>query len=95
MRKQSQGHWIKVSRQLDKPSEEAPIRETKMRSSFSENSADVKVSKSKALKKVETRHSSRICIFMAIFVLLLSVSTIYLFNQNFQFGFDGQLSSWP
>lgn len=83
------------SLQLDKPSEEAPIRETKMRSSFSENSADVKVSKSKALKKVETRHSSRICIFMAIFVLLLSVSAIYLFNQNFQFGFDGQLSSWP
>lgn len=63
-----------------------------MRSSVSENSADVKV---KALKKVETRHSSRICLFMAIFVLLLSVSAIYLFKQNFQFGFDGQLSSWP
>nr|XP_023928491.1 WPP domain-interacting tail-anchored protein 2 isoform X1 [Quercus suber]XP_023928499.1 WPP domain-interacting tail-anchored protein 2 isoform X1 [Quercus suber]XP_023928508.1 WPP domain-interacting tail-anchored protein 2 isoform X1 [Quercus suber] len=83
------------SLQLDKPSEEAPICETKMRSYVSENSADVKVSKSKALKKVETRHYRRICIFMAIFVLLLSVSAIYLFNQNFQFGFDGQLSSWP
>ncbi|KAL4639875.1 hypothetical protein ACB092_03G250300 [Castanea dentata] len=81
--------------QLDKPSEKAPICETKMRSSVSENSADVKVSKSKALKKVETRHSSRICIFMAIFVLILSVSAIYLFKKNFQFGFDGQLSSWP
>jgi hypothetical protein len=74
---------------VDKPSEEAPICESEVNSSISANNADGTVSKFEALEMVKARRSNRICVILAVFVLLFSLSTKYLFNQNFLFNFDG------
>jgi hypothetical protein len=74
---------------VDKPSEEAPICESEVNSSISANNADGTVSKFEAFEMVKAMRSNRICVILAVFVLLFSLSTKYLFNQNFLFNFDG------
>lgn len=61
-----------------------------MNSSISANNADGMVSKFEALEMVKARRSNRICVILAIFVLLFSLSIKYFFNHNILFNFDGQ-----
>lgn len=80
---------------MDKSSGEEPISCSEVKSSVSENNVDVMVSENEAVKAVETRHSHQICVFVAIFILLISASATYLFSQDSFFNFEGKCFQWP